>query len=125
LYLPAIDNLFSVIITMSSSELQMAASIDHGPEVLKDHGPEVLQSGLEVDHTALPGLSIKQDSEPYGESAGEPLQQTQPGGIGKWTLAGIAVLLTAIIMGSTLGGGLGSALSNCKRAKQYVLPGGS
>jgi hypothetical protein len=76
-----------------------------------------VHSDLEVDHHPAPIEKYPA----YGESI-KPVQRNQNGGVGKWTGAGFAALLTAIIIGITLGSGLGATLSNYHKMRKYVLP---
>lgn len=57
-------------------------------------------------------------TEPYAHA--EQSQQKSRR-LGTWAVAALASLVTAVVIGAALGGGLGSALSNCENEKRYGL----
>ena len=53
----------------------------------------------------------------YGNEDPHPRRQGSRGP-SKWTVAVLASLLTAIVLGGALGGGLGATLANCQNEKR-------
>ena len=77
------------------------------------------------DPTSVPSRQPDQ-SQRYGELP-DPSQlskhyPSEHRRVGRWTLSGLAALLTAMVVGGAIGGGLGSSLKTCRDQKRYVLP---
>ncbi|KAJ4315916.1 hypothetical protein N0V84_008123 [Fusarium piperis] len=79
--------------------------------------------GLQVatPSQTAPEVAYGQDGKPYHLPPGYEAQAQQgqkaqniPFGLGVWTFAALVALLSAIVVGAGVGGGLGAALANCK-----------
>ncbi|KAJ9616369.1 hypothetical protein H2200_000087 [Cladophialophora chaetospira] len=94
------------------------------PEIVPPNSYSTLEAqhpGMEAAYTPVHHQSYQsyhhQAPEPkpaYVDTS--PMPQTSRGQ-GKWSVAALASLLTAVVVGAALGGGLGSTLINCRNEK--------